>query len=150
LLFGLMAASDMLDGWVARRRQQASPFGRALDHFCDVGFILTALSMFTWQGWVPWWLPAAIAWAFALYALRSWWFTAGTTGPTLIGSRLGHLSGILNYGAVGLVTLDLCLGRPLWAAGITYLVFIPLAALALWSGSQHLYAMLTLRHGANP
>jgi CDP-diacylglycerol--glycerol-3-phosphate 3-phosphatidyltransferase len=150
LLFGLIAASDMLDGWVARRRQQVSAFGRALDHFCDVGFILTALGLFACQGWVPWWLPAAIAWAFALYALRSWWLTAGTTGPTLIGSRLGHLSGILNYGAVGLATLDLCLGRLLWAAGVTYLVFIPLASLALLSGSQHLYALLILRHRVNP
>ena len=150
LLFGLIAASDMLDGWMARRRHQASAFGRVLDHLCDVGFILVALGMFAWQGWVPWWLPAAITWAFGLYALRSWWWTAGTTAPTLIGSRLGHLGGILNYGVVGLVTLDLCLGRLLWTAGINHFVFILLASLSLWSGLQHLYALLILRHHVNP
>jgi phosphatidylglycerophosphate synthase len=150
LLFGLIASSDMLDGWVARRRHQASAFGRLLDHFCDVGFILAALGVFVWQGWVPWWLPTAIAWAFGLYALRSWWLAAGTRGPTLIGSRLGHLGGILNYGAVGLVALDLCLGHLLWAAGGTTLVFILLASLALVSGLEHLYALLILRHHAGP
>ncbi|ETX03762.1 MAG: hypothetical protein ETSY2_32630, partial [Candidatus Entotheonella gemina] len=65
-LFGLIAASDMLDGWMARRLHQESAFGRVLDHLCDVGFILTALGVFAWQGWGPWWLPAAIAWAFGL------------------------------------------------------------------------------------
>jgi len=71
-LFGLIAASDRLDGWVARRRREASAFGRVLDHLCDVGFILASLGAFVWRGWAPWWLPAAIAWAFGLYALRSW------------------------------------------------------------------------------
>lgn len=150
MLFGLIAASDLLDGWIARRRHQESDFGRVLDHLCDVGFILAALSVFAWQGWAPWWLPAAIAWAFALYALRSWWLTAGTMGPTLIGSRLGHLGGILNYGAVGLVALDLCLGRQLWVAGITPLVCILLASLALLSGLEHLYALVMLRHRVSP
>lgn len=150
VLFALIAASDILDGWMARRRREASAFGRGLDHFCDVGFILAALSAFVWQGWVPWWLPAAIAWAFGLYVTRSWWLRAGTVGPTLIGSRLGHLGGILNYGVVGLIALDLCLGRPLWASGITLVVFILLAALALLSGLEHLCALLILRYRVNP
>jgi CDP-diacylglycerol--glycerol-3-phosphate 3-phosphatidyltransferase len=150
LLFGLIAASDMLDGWMARRRHQESTFGRVLDHLCDVSFILATLGAFAWQGWVPWWLPAAITWAFGLYALRSWWLTAHTMGPTLIGSRLGHLGGILNYGAVGLAALDLCLGRPLWAADVTRLVLILLAHLALLSGLEHLYALLILRHRVSP
>ncbi|WP_089718722.1 CDP-alcohol phosphatidyltransferase family protein [Candidatus Entotheonella palauensis] len=150
LLFGLIAASDMLDGWMARRLQQESAFGRVLDHLCDVGFILISLGLFAWQGWGPWWLPAAIAWAFGLYVLRSWWLTAGTVGPTLIGSRLGHLGGILNYGAVGLMALDLCLGRLLWAWGVTTFVFILLASLALLSGLEHLYALLRLRHRVSP
>ncbi|PON14172.1 hypothetical protein C2W62_30475 [Candidatus Entotheonella serta] len=150
LLFVLIAASDMLDGWMARRQHQESAFGRVLDHLCDVSFILAALTMFVWQGWAPWWLPVAIAWAFGLYVTRSWWLMAGTTGLSLIGSRLGHLSGILNYVAVGLVTLDLYMGRPLWASGMTTVVFILLAALALLSGLEHLYALLTLRYRASP
>jgi CDP-diacylglycerol--glycerol-3-phosphate 3-phosphatidyltransferase/cardiolipin synthase len=144
LLFGLIAASDKLDGWMARRQHQESAFGRVLDHLCDVGFILAALGVFAWQDWVPWWLPAAITWAFGLYALRSWCLSASTTGPTLIGSRLGHLGGILNYGAVGLVALDLCLGQWLWTMGVTPVVFIVLASLALLSGLEHLCALLKL------
>ncbi len=150
VLFGLIAASDILDGWMARRLHQESAFGRVLDHICDVSFILAALGMFAWQGWGPWWLPVAIAWAFGLYALRSWWLTAGTQGPSLIGSRLGHLGGILNYGAVGLIAFDLCIGRLLWASGMTTLVFTLLASLALLSGLEHLYALLKLQSRADP
>ncbi len=149
LLFGLIVASDTLDGWMARRRQQESALGRVLDHVCDVSFILMALGFFVLQGWAPWWLPVAIAWAFGLYASRSWWLTVGTTGPTLIGSRLGHLGGILNYGAVGLVALDLCTGRMPWAASVLHIVFILLASLALISGLEHLYALLAMRR-VNP
>jgi len=149
-LFGLIAASDLLDGWMARRRREASAFGRVLDHLCDVGFILVALGVFAGQGWAPWWLPAAIVWAFGLYALRSWWWTPATSGPTLIGSRLGHLGGILNYGMVGLIAFDVCLGRPLWAAGVTLFASILLAALALLSGLEHLYALLTLLRRVAP
>ncbi len=141
LLFGLIAASDMFDGWLARRYRQESAFGRVLDHVCDVSFILTALGFFAWRSWAPWWLPVGIAWAFGLYALRSWRLTAGTTGPTLIGSRLGHLGGILNYGAVGLVVLNLCLGVTPLATCVLHLIFIPLASLAMISGLEHLYAL---------
>ncbi len=150
LLFGLIAASDALDGWMARRRQQESALGRVLDHICDVSFILLALGFFAQRGWAPWWLPLAIAWAFGLYALRSWWLTTGTMVPTLVGSWLGHLGGIFNYVAVGLVVLDLCTGRIPWTARILHLVFIPLASLALISGLEHLYAMWATLRRANP
>jgi phosphatidylglycerophosphate synthase len=149
-LFGLIAASDRLDGWVARRRRETSAFGRVLDHLCDVGFILASLGAFVWRGWTPWWLPAAIAWAFGLYALRSWRGAAATSAPTLIGSRLGRLGGILNYGMVGWIAFDLCLGRPPWASDVARFASIPLAALGLLSGLQHLYASLRPRRRANP
>ena len=149
-LFGLIAASDQLDGWVARRRREESALGRVLDHFCDVGFILASLVAFVWRGWAPWWLPAAIAWAFGLYALRSWRRVAPTSSPTLIGSRLGHLGGILNYGMVGWIAFDLCLGQPRWASGLARLMFVPLAVLALLSGLEHLCALLSPRHRADP
>ncbi len=142
LVFGLIVASDMLDGWMARRLRQESPLGRVLDHTCDVLFILTALGFFVTLRLVPWWLPAAITWAFGLYMLHSWWLTASQSQPTLVGSRLGHLGGVLNYGAVGLVTAQLCLGQAVIPAPLLQGCFMALALLAWVSGAERLYHLL--------
>lgn len=142
LVFLLIVGSDVLDGWWARKLDQASPFGRALDHGCDVLFILIALGFFVSHGLVPWWLPAAIAWAFALYVLDSWWRTTEQPQRSLVASRLGHLSGILNYIAVGLVTANVCTDPMLFSRPFLQGYFTVLALLALTSGGERLYQTL--------
>ena len=72
LLFAGVVASDVLDGRLARRLGVSSVFGRFLDHGADIFFILFALGWVAAWGWVTVWLPAAIAWAFGLYAFDSW------------------------------------------------------------------------------
>jgi phosphatidylglycerophosphate synthase len=149
-LFGLIAATDLLDGWLARRRRQVSGFGRWLDHFCDVGFILTALGFFATRAVVPWWLPAAIAWAFSLYVVKSWCWRAAQPPPSLLGSRLGHLGGVLYFAVVGLVTVQWCTGGTLLPARGLQAVFMLLALLALVSGGQHLMQMMRHRLPISP
>lgn len=144
LLYLLIITSDLLDGWYARKLGQESLFGRTLDHVCDVLFILTALGFFVILDLVPWWLPAAIAWAFVLYVLDSWWHTAGQPRHALVASRLGRIGGILYYVAVGLVAGNLCTGNTLFSAGFLRGCFIGLALLALMSGTERLYHGLRL------
>lgn len=139
LLFLLIVGSDLLDGWCARKLGQASPFGRVLDHACDVLFILIALGFFVIHNLVPWWLPAAIAWAFTLYVLDSWWRTTEQPQHSLVASRLGHLGGILNYVAVGLVTANVCTDPMLFPRPFLQGYFTVLALLALTSGGERLY-----------
>lgn len=104
-LFALAAASDVMDGRAARRWGSASIGGRAFDHLADIGFILTALSAYTCLGVVPWWVPAAIGASFASYVLDSWFrAAAGSSEP--LGSRIGHVAGILNYSLVGVVVFN--------------------------------------------
>jgi CDP-diacylglycerol--glycerol-3-phosphate 3-phosphatidyltransferase/cardiolipin synthase len=43
-------ASDFLDGWLARRRRTASRLGALLDPFADRVFVLTAISVFLFEG----------------------------------------------------------------------------------------------------
>lgn len=142
LVFLLIVGSDLLDGWYARKLNQASPSGRILDHGCDVLFILSALGFFAMRGLVPWWLPAAIAWAFTLYALDSWWRTREQPQRSLVTSRLGHLSGMLNYVTVGLVTGNVCIHPTLFPPPFLNACFTVLALLALASGSERLYQAL--------
>lgn len=142
-------ASDALDGWLARRLRQASALGLMLDHVCDILFILTALVFFAMRALVPWWLPAAIAWAFGLYVVHSWCLTSGQPQMTFIGSRLGRLSGILNYGAVGLVTMRLYPGADLLPIPLLQGCFTVLALLALISGAERFYDLLRTQGGAD-
>jgi phosphatidylglycerophosphate synthase len=138
LIFLSIVGSDILDGWLARKLSQTSHLGRILDHSCDVLFILTALSTFVVRGFVPWWLPAAIAWAFLLYAVNVWWWPVDQPQFWLLSDQLGHIGGIIYYVTTGIVTLHVCT-QERWLS--TYLLwgwFIGLALFAAISGSQHL------------
>jgi len=104
LLFVVIAASDVWDGRLARRYGSASRTGRAFDHVADIGFILSASSMYALQSLVPWWVPAAIGGSFAFYVIDSWSLSAAA--PALIGSRVGHLAGICNYSLIGVLVFN--------------------------------------------
>lgn len=143
LLFAVIVGSDVLDGWLARQLRCSSVFGRFLDHGADIFFILFALGWFAAWGWVTWWLPAAIAWAFGLYAFDSWRRSGGPGRQhRLLGSRLGHLGGILNYAAVGGVIAEpVVLGlsfvpRPLGQAAL-----VAVMGVAFVSGLERLFLL---------
>jgi phosphatidylglycerophosphate synthase len=140
-VFVLIAGSDRLDGWLARRLAQVSSQGRTLDHVCDVLFIVAALGCFAFLGLVPWWLPSAIVWSFSLYAYDSWRRTAQAPQRQLLGSRLGHLGGILNYGAVGVVAVQLWGGGPRLPMALVQSGFIGLALLAGLAGTERLWLL---------
>ena len=139
LLFVAIVSSDVLDGWLARRFQCTSVFGRFLDHGADIFFILFALGWFAAWGWVTWWLPAAIAWAFGLYAFDSWW-RSGELGRQrrLLGSRLGHVGGILNYAAVGGVMAQPALGLSLMPRPLGQAALVAVMGVAFVSGLERL------------
>jgi phosphatidylglycerophosphate synthase len=104
LLFWVIAASDVCDGRLARRYGSAGRAGRIFDHVADIGFILSASSMYVLQSLVPWWVPAAIGGSFAFYVIDSW--SQSAAAPALIGSRVGHLAGICNYSLIGILVFN--------------------------------------------
>lgn len=62
-VFVLAAASDGLDGWVARRFSQRSALGVVLDPIADKGLLLTAiitLSLYPWPVSLPLWFPVLV------------------------------------------------------------------------------------------
>lgn len=52
-LFLGASATDYLDGWLARRRHQTTPFGRLLDPLADKLLVASALVMLVWDGSAP-------------------------------------------------------------------------------------------------
>jgi phosphatidylglycerophosphate synthase len=88
------AASDILDGYIARWTGTSSQFGRWLDSTADITFILSGLWCEARGGVIPYYLPALVAASFAQYVLDSV-LIHGSAFP--IKSRLGHWAGIFNY-----------------------------------------------------
>jgi cardiolipin synthase len=59
-LFMLAAASDLVDGLIARSFDLRTRFGAVADPLADKMAMLTVTLLLAWQGWLPWWLAAAI------------------------------------------------------------------------------------------
>ncbi|MDG2308347.1 MAG: CDP-alcohol phosphatidyltransferase family protein [Candidatus Binatia bacterium] len=111
---GLAAATDFLDGRLARRLGQGSDRGAVLDVVCDAVFVLTGLTALAWAGVLSVALP--IAAALSLLALARVWGGRRSSGEAPTSSRgwadaTGHVAGVLNYGAVfvgaGFVALEI-------------------------------------------
>lgn len=100
-LFAAVALSDFVDGRLARRLGADSAGGRVFDHAADIAFILAALGLYVGLGIVPWWVPASVAAAFAVYVVDS--LRRSGAQASLIGSRIGHVGGICNYALIGVL-----------------------------------------------
>ncbi len=60
LVLALMAGTDWIDGYVARRFNQASELGRVLDPLADRVALVTVAVTLVLAGVAPWWLLAAL------------------------------------------------------------------------------------------
>lgn len=59
-MFFIVGMTDILDGRIARRRNQISSFGIILDPIADKAFIATALIGLSILGSMPWWVTIVI------------------------------------------------------------------------------------------
>jgi CDP-diacylglycerol--glycerol-3-phosphate 3-phosphatidyltransferase len=128
-VFAAIALSDFVDGRIARRLGVASGLGRVLDHGADIGFLLAALGTYVGLGVAPWWVPASIAIAFAVYVIDS--LRRSPARPQLVGSRLGHLGGIANYVVVGVLVGNQTVGLA-WLPPV--MVTLLFSAVPIYSG----------------
>jgi CDP-diacylglycerol--glycerol-3-phosphate 3-phosphatidyltransferase len=59
-VFVVAMATDQVDGWLARRRNQTSALGSLLDPIADKVLVIAALVMLVGEGVAPAWMVAAI------------------------------------------------------------------------------------------
>lgn len=107
----LAAASDFVDGRLARRLGVTSRAGAVLDVVGDGVFVVTALAALAAVRIVSWLLPLAVVVALSALALSALRAARGGGGAAGAGAtagtvrrgpadRAGHAAGIVNYGAV--------------------------------------------------
>jgi phosphatidylglycerophosphate synthase len=132
LIFAVIAASDVVDGRIARAAGTASNWGRAFDHGADILFVLSCFATYAAIGVVGWWVPASIAIAFALYVIDARGSAPATPARRLAG-RIGHIGGVCNYIVIGVLIGNETLGLHLLPP---WLIRIIAAAVPLYSGAS--------------
>jgi CDP-diacylglycerol--glycerol-3-phosphate 3-phosphatidyltransferase len=69
LTFCVASATDFVDGWIARRFQLVTSFGKVADPIADKALTGTALVLLSAYGLLPWWVTLLIL-------VREWGVTA--------------------------------------------------------------------------
>jgi len=134
--FILAALSDILDGWLARRRggEHVTRVGKLLDPLADKLLVTTSLIMLVAGGRIPVWavgmVVVIVARELAVTGLRS---IASSDGHVVGASWQGKLKSLVQNFSVGALLFHYqTIGLPAHEIGLTLLGFA--TALTLWSG----------------
>ena len=130
-LFIAAAATDYLDGYLARRWGVVSAFGKLADPIADKALVLAALVMIVIIDGVPWWPVAVIA-------VREVWVTVGrllvAEDTVIAASRGGKLKTLTQLLAIGLYLLP---ATPAWVDAAAWWVLMVATGLALVTGVDY-------------
>jgi CDP-diacylglycerol--glycerol-3-phosphate 3-phosphatidyltransferase/cardiolipin synthase len=103
-LFVLAAATDRLDGWLARRRDEVTDWGKLVDPIADKALMGGALVTLSWLGDLPWWVTVVVlVRELGITALR----LAVLRYVVIPASRGGKLKTVLQSVGIGLFLLPL-------------------------------------------
>ncbi|MEQ5802329.1 CDP-diacylglycerol--glycerol-3-phosphate 3-phosphatidyltransferase [Halomonas sp. H10-9-1] len=138
-LFALASVTDWLDGYLARRWNQATPFGAFLDPVADKLMVAVALALLIERYEAIWLtLPALviIGREIVISALREWMAEMGKRGSVAV-SWIGKLKTTLQMVAI-LLLLAFAPGTPI--ATLAVVTLYVAAVLTLWSMVLYLRA----------
>lgn len=141
LLFLVIALTDWLDGWLARRYRLTSRFGAFLDPVADKLTVAVVLFLLVQQNPTPWMAILAsviVGREISITALREWMATIGQQAMTRV-AGVGKVKTIVQMTALTLLLYahDL-VGLPIYRIGMVLLVLA--AVLTLWSAWVYLRA----------
>ena len=141
VLFALAALTDWLDGYLARRLNQTTPFGAFLDPVADKLIVVAALIILVSYHNNPWLtLPSLIIVGreIVISALREWMAEVNDSVAVAV-SYLGKIKTTLQ-----MIALTLLLSQPVGeessALATGYILLYLAAVMTLWSMWQYLQA----------
>ena len=132
-IFGVAAATDWVDGYVARKYNQITPFGAFLDPVADKLIVVAAMVMLLEVHATPWFsLPAVviIGREIVISALREWMAEMGYRGTVAV-AMIGKVKTWVQMVAIALLLLA-SPDHPAFLI-IGYMAIYMAAVLALWS-----------------
>ena len=123
-LFALAAATDKVDGWLARRWDQVTDLGKLLDPIADKLLMMTALVVLSALGELPWWITGLIVVRELGITVLRFFLLRYVVLPA---SRGGKVKTVLQSVAIGLFLLPLAqlpavVGWCAWAVMVAALI----------------------------
>ena len=141
LIFAIAGITDWLDGYLARRFNESSAFGRFLDPVADKLMVATSLLLLLSDDPSVWLTVAVIiiiGREITISALREWMAEMGT-GKHIAVSYVGKVKTTVQMLAIGLMLFQYPLGPvDIYGLGVGMLVLA--AGLTLWSMCMYLLA----------
>lgn len=139
--FGVASATDLIDGWIARRFGLVTSFGKVADPIADKALTGTALILLSWYDAVPWWVTVVILGReLGVTALRFWVIRYGV----IPASRGGKAKTFLQILAIGWYLWPL--PEPL--AGVAPWIMAAAVAVTVVTGLDYALQALRLRRSA--
>jgi CDP-diacylglycerol--glycerol-3-phosphate 3-phosphatidyltransferase len=133
VVFALAAATDGLDGYIARSRDSVTTFGKLMDPLADklliIGALLSLVSLDRLEAWIA---MIIIAREVAVTILRT---IAAERGLVIAASWLGKAKTVLQIGAV--IALIAANPAPLWVNALVYLAL----AVTVLSGADYFFGL---------
>ena len=157
-VFVAAAATDWLDGWIARRYQLSSAFGAFLDPVADKLMVATALFLIV-QGhptpWMAFWAAVIVGREIAVSALREWMAELGQRAAVKV-AAIGKIKTIAQMVALLCLLYSVTPERPPrpepWMGHVVFVIgdwLLAIAAvLTLWSGFAYLRAAWPIMRAA--
>lgn len=143
-LFASAAATDFLDGYLARRWEVVSDFGKLADPIADKALVLAALAMLSVVDGLPWW-------PLALVAFREVYVTVGrlmVAGDVVIpASPGGKLKTFLQVLAIGLLMWP---GAPGWLLAVGWWTLVVSTLIAVATGVDYAVRIARARRADPP
>jgi len=146
-VFVTAAASDGLDGWIARRFNQRSRFGAIIDPIADKSLLLTAIITLTLVDWGPhnWHLPL---WFTALVIVRDCIILGGINVLHFTGHQVhiapqwsGKVCTVAQMVAIGWIMLKVVPFSPIYPC-------ILASVCTVWSGVDYVREGLRILHAS--
>jgi CDP-diacylglycerol--glycerol-3-phosphate 3-phosphatidyltransferase len=119
--FGLASLTDLADGWIARKWQLVTSFGKVADPIADKALTGTALVLLSAYGRLPWWITIIIlVREIGVTALRFWVIRT----EVIAASRGGKVKTVLQILAIGWYLLPLPPAIGGWIMGVALVVTV--------------------------
>jgi CDP-diacylglycerol---glycerol-3-phosphate 3-phosphatidyltransferase len=141
LVFTLAAITDWIDGYVARKYDQATAFGAFLDPVADKLMVATALVLLVGVHANPWFaVPAVVIVGreIVISALREWMAELGQRASVAV-SYIGKIKTTMQMVAIIVLLAFSPESAPIWNQ-VGYISLYIAAALTLWSMILYLRA----------
>ena len=137
----LAAATDKLDGWLARRWGQITNLGKLLDPIADKLLIGTALCLLSWAGELPWWITVVVLVRELGITVMRFFLLRYVVLPA---SRGGKLKTALQSVAIGLFLLPLT-HLPVAVGWAAWVVMVAAVVVTVVTGLDYVRAAVRIR-----